>query len=71
VPTQDIVLGIYYLTRERESMKGEGKVFANPGEVQVAYDNGMVDLHAKIKVRMDGEIKDTTVGRIILKEIMP
>jgi DNA-directed RNA polymerase subunit beta' len=71
VPTQDIVLGIYYLTRERESMKGEGKVFANPGEVRVAYDNGMVDLHAKIKVRMDGEIKDTTVGRIILKEIMP
>jgi len=71
VPTQDIVLGIYYLTRERESMKGEGKVFANPVEVRVAYDNGMVDLHAKIKVRMDGEIKDTTVGRIILKEIMP
>jgi DNA-directed RNA polymerase subunit beta' len=71
VPTQDIVLGIYYLTRERESMKGEGKVFANPGEVRVAYDNGMVDLHAKIKVRMDGEMKETTVGRIILREIMP
>jgi len=71
VPTQDIVLGIYYLTRERESMKGEGKVFANPGEVRVAYDNGIADLHAKIKVRINGEIKDTTVGRIILWEIMP
>lgn len=71
VPTQDIVLGIYYLTREREGVKGEGKVFSNPAEVRVAYDNGVVSLHAKIIVRMAGELTETTVGRIILQEIIP
>jgi len=71
VPTQDIVLGIYYLTRERESAKGEGKIFSSPGEVRVAYDNGAVDLHAKILVRMEGELVESTVGRIILLEIVP
>ena len=71
VPTQDIVLGIYYLTRERESAKGEGKRFSGPEEVRVAYDSGAVDLHAKIVVRMGGELVETTVGRIILQEIIP
>jgi len=71
VPTQDIVLGIYYLTREKESVKGEGKVFSNPEEVRIAYDNGEVDLHAKAKVRMEGELIETTVGRIMLWEIVP
>ena len=71
VPTQDIVLGIYYLTRERESVKGEGKIFSSPEEVRVAYDNGAVDLHAKILVRIEGVLIETTVGRIILQEIVP
>jgi len=71
VPTQDIVLGIYYMTRERPYVKGEGKVFSNPDEVRVAYDANEVDLHAKIKVRMDGELIETTVGRVLLKEILP
>jgi DNA-directed RNA polymerase subunit beta' len=71
VPTQDIVLGIYYLTREREGAKGEGKKFSGPEEVRIAYDNGAADLQAKILVRMDGELIATTVGRIILKEIVP
>jgi len=71
VPTQDIVLGIYYMTRERPYVKGEGKVFSNPDEVRVAYDANEVDLHAKIKVRMDGELVETTVGRVLLKEILP
>ena len=71
VPTQDIVLGIYYLTRERDSVQGEGKIFSSPGEVRVAFDSGAVDLHAKIVVRMEGELVKTTVGRIILKEITP
>jgi DNA-directed RNA polymerase subunit beta' len=71
VPTQDIVLGIYYLTRERDSVKGEGKRFSCPGEVRIAYDSGVVDLHAKIVVRIEGELVETTVGRIILKEIFP
>ena len=52
-PTQDMVLGLYWITREREGVMGEGKIFSNPGEVQTAYDHGQVDLHAKIKVRLE------------------
>ena len=52
VPTQDMVLGLYYMTREKPLAKGEGKSFSNPGEVRIAYDHGEVDLHARIKVRM-------------------
>jgi DNA-directed RNA polymerase subunit beta' len=71
IPTQDIVLGIYYMTRERPSVKGEGKVFSNSEEVRIAYDGNEIDLHARIKVRLDGELVETTVGRILLKEILP
>ena len=71
IPTQDIVLGIYYMTRERPYVKGEGKVFSNPEEVRIAYDSNEVDLHARIKVRLDGELVETTIGRILLKEILP
>ncbi len=71
VPSQDIVLGIYYMTRERAFAKGEGKVFASPDEVRAAYDQGEVDLQAKIKVRMDGQRVETTVGRVLLYEIVP
>ncbi len=71
VPTQDIVLGIYYLTRVVSSEKGAGKIFANPEEVRIAYDAGIAGLHAPIQVRMDGKRVDTTVGRIIFKEIVP
>ena len=71
VPSQDIVLGIYYMTRGVTGSKGEGKIFANPEEVRCAYDDKAVDLHAKIIVRMNGERFDTTVGRILLWEIIP
>lgn len=71
VPSQDIVLGIYYMTRERPFCKGEGKVFSSPNEVRIAYDSGELDLHASIKVRNDGDIVETTTGRIILSEILP
>jgi DNA-directed RNA polymerase subunit beta' len=71
IPTQDIVLGIYYMTRERPYVKGEGKVFSSPEEVRIAYDANEIDLHARIKVRLDGELVETTVGRILLKEILP
>ncbi|MCP4682371.1 MAG: DNA-directed RNA polymerase subunit beta', partial [Desulfobacterales bacterium] len=71
VPTQDIVLGTYYLTRPVKGVKGEGMCFANPTEVRSAYDAGSIDLHASIIVRMDGERKETTVGRMILWEIIP
>jgi DNA-directed RNA polymerase subunit beta' len=71
VPSQDIVLGIYYLTRERPLSKGEGKVFSSPEEVIIAYDAGMLDLHASIKVRIDGGIEETTTGRVLLYELLP
>ena len=71
VPTQDIVLGIYYMTRDKDFVKGSGKVLSNPEEVRIAYDSSEIDLHAKIVVRMDGELVETTVGRILLKEIVP
>src|SRR5574341_216789 len=71
VPSQDIVLGIYYMTRERAFAKGEGKVFASPAEVRAAYDQGEVDLQAKVTVRMDGKRYETTVGRVLLYDIVP
>jgi len=71
VPSQDIVLGIYYMTSEIKGSKGENKIFANPGEVRSAYDSNAVDLHARITVRMNEKRVDTTVGRILLWEIIP
>ncbi len=71
LPTQDIVLGLYYMTKERPFAKGEGMIFSSPEEVRVAYDQGVVELHAKIKVRMNGRLVETTVGRILLKESVP
>ena len=70
VPTQDIVLGLYYLTIERKYRKGEGKIFADPEEVRMAYDSGEVDLHARVKVRIDGRLVETTTGRIILRDVI-
>ena len=84
VPTQDVVLGLYYMTRALENKKGEGMVFANVAEVRRAYDNRTVELHAKVKVRVAETVKsesgetsrkstvyDTTVGRALLAEILP
>ena len=84
VPSQDVVLGLYYMTRALENKKGEGMAFANVAEVKRAYDNRVVELHAKVKVRItetvigeDGErskrtsIVDTTVGRALLQEVLP
>ena len=71
IPTQDIVLGCYYLTKERAGAKGEGRVFSSPVEVRIAYEAGVVDEHAKIKMRHNGALVDTTVGRVFLSEILP
>ena len=71
IPSQDIVLGIYYLTRAKNEVKGEGMTFSGPDEVRSAFDAGAIDLHARIKVRINSELKDTTAGRIILSEIVP
>jgi DNA-directed RNA polymerase subunit beta' len=67
-PTQDMVLGCYYLTILQINCKGEGKVFGNPTEVMYAYDVGAVDLHAKIKVRINGQFVETTPGRVIFND---
>ncbi len=69
--TQDIVLGIYYMTRDKFSAKGEGKAFNSKEEVILAWDAKAVELQAKIKVKIDGELVDTTVGRVILSDILP
>jgi len=77
VPSQDMVLGLYYMTRDRAFATGEGKIFSSKEEVRIAYDAGEVDLQAKIKVRMstslgEGEsIVETTVGRVLLREVVP
>ncbi len=71
LPTQDIVLGCYYLTKMKEGDKGEGMIFPSAEEVIIAYDIGVVGLHAKIKVRIDGQLIETTVGRVIFNQIVP
>ncbi|MEN8907066.1 MAG: DNA-directed RNA polymerase subunit beta', partial [Clostridiales bacterium] len=79
VPTQDMVLGSYYLTIEKENVKGEGKILSNPEEAIIAYYEGVIDLHAKVKVRIKKEIDgeaviryiETTPGRIIFNEAIP
>ena len=71
VPTQDVVLGIYWMTKERPKSKGKGLVFPNMDAVRMAYDRDIVALQAGIKVRHEGEIVDTTVGRVLLYEVMP
>ncbi|WP_089945311.1 DNA-directed RNA polymerase subunit beta', partial [Candidatus Entotheonella palauensis] len=71
VPSQDIILGCYYLTKERGGAKGEGKLFASPQEARIAYDAGEVGLQARIRVRMKGEVVSTTLGRVLLSEVVP
>ena len=76
VPSQDIVLGLYYMTRERINVAGEGLVLADADEVKRAYDSGQAALHARITVRLpqpDGSLKrvETTVGRALLADILP
>jgi len=71
IPSQDIVLGIYYLTKARSGEKGEGIRFASKDEVLIAYDDEKVSLHAKIFVRLDGKVIETTTGRIVFNEVVP
>jgi len=70
-PSQDMVLGINYLTREREGARGEGKYFGTPEEVVLALEAKAVDYSAIIKVKINGEVIETTPGRIILNDEMP
>jgi DNA-directed RNA polymerase subunit beta' len=70
-PSQDIVLGCYYLTKERPGERGEGKIFCSMDEVITAYQTKQVGLHAKIKVKIDKKLIETTVGRVIFNQIIP
>jgi len=72
-PSKDVVLGLYYLTRRKINAKGEGIIFADVAEAKRAYHNGMVSLHAQVKIRLqpNATLIDTTVGRILLSEILP
>ena len=71
VPSQDIVLGCYYLTKARPGQSGENKRFASASEVIVAYNSGKIGLHARIKLRLDGKLIETTTGRVIFNQIVP
>ena len=71
IPTQDIVLGVYYMTREVPGAKGEGMKFADPEEALMAYDSGVVDLHAKIEVKINGKKYPTTIGRVLIYQLIP
>ncbi len=80
VPSQDMVLGLYYITKPRKGVKGEGLTFYSPEEVRIAYNEGQVDIHAVIKVKTndlnkDGEIEnqliETTVGRVFVNQFTP
>jgi DNA-directed RNA polymerase subunit beta' len=84
VPSQDVVLGLYYMTRERVNARGEGMMFRDVAEVHRAYETGMADLHARVRVRISdsemddtGElthrtmVRETTVGRALLSEVLP
>jgi DNA-directed RNA polymerase subunit beta' len=79
VPSQDMVLGLYYITKARKGAKGEGLIFYSPEEVTIAYNEKRVDLHTNIKVKtedlVDGEIKvvilETTVGRVMVNQFVP
>jgi DNA-directed RNA polymerase subunit beta' len=69
-PSQDIVLGCYYMTRERPGSLGEGMRFSSPDEVRIAFDADELDIHAAINVRIDGQMFETTTGRVLLREIV-
>jgi len=71
IPSQDIVLGCYHITRMRPFAIGENMIFSNPSEVRRAYDAKVVSHHAKIRCRIQGSLIQTTVGRILLYEIIP
>ena len=70
-PSQDIVLGIYWLTRIRPGAKGTGKIFASIDEANYAYEQGNIDLQAACKVRISGQLEETSVGRAIMGSILP
>ncbi|MDH4121812.1 MAG: DNA-directed RNA polymerase subunit beta' [Deltaproteobacteria bacterium] len=70
-PTQDMVLGIYWMTKELAGAKGEGKTFLSVDDVRQAFEHGRVGLHARIKFPVNGQLTDTTAGRVLLYDSVP
>lgn len=70
-PSQDMVLGIYYISLEKNGVKGSNKLFANVDEIRIALEHDALDLHAKVRTRVDGRIVHTTAGRLLIKAILP
>ncbi|WP_374123508.1 DNA-directed RNA polymerase subunit beta' [Leptotrichia hongkongensis] len=71
VPSQDMVMGCYYMTKERKGVKGEGKSFSNKNQLITAYQNGQVAVHALVNVRIDGKTVQTTPGRLMFNTMLP
>ena len=71
VPSQDMVMGCYYMTKEKKGAKGEGKLFSNRNQLITAYQSGKVSVHAVVKVRVEDELLDTTPGRLMFNLILP
>ncbi len=71
IPSQDIVLGLYYMTRARLGVIGEGSVYGTPAEALIAYDHGAAHLQAKVRVRIKGALVDTTIGRLLVGGLLP
>ncbi|MBN2783002.1 MAG: DNA-directed RNA polymerase subunit beta', partial [Campylobacterales bacterium] len=70
-PSQDMVLGIYYISLEKNGVTGSNKLFANVDEINIAMENGALDIHAKIRTRDNGRIIHTTAGRMLIKAVLP
>ena len=71
LPSQDIVLGIYYMSREVPGLPGEGKAFSSIEELRFAFDLNEIAIHTKIRIKINGVLEDTTVGRALIFEVMP
>ena len=71
VPSQDMVMGCYYMTKEKKGSKGEGKLFSSRNQLITAYQSGKVSVHAVVKVRVDGNLIETTPGRLMFNLILP
>ncbi|MBQ9523461.1 MAG: DNA-directed RNA polymerase subunit beta' [Paludibacteraceae bacterium] len=71
VPSQDMILGLYYISKPRSGMKGEGLIFYSPEECTIALNEGRVDIHAIVKIRINGELVETTPGRAMVNAFVP
>jgi DNA-directed RNA polymerase beta' subunit len=71
IPSQDMVLGIYYISLEKHGLPGENKIFANVGEMEIAMEHGALDIRSRIRTRIDGKIVHTTPGRMMIQAILP